>query len=221
LYKDGVANRPIFAPPQGAGRGSDRCGWRGAGAQECNISSLKAAPGAAATTADTSLYMESTADRSRHAPRAAISAGVGTVVAGAVWWTMIAFTNPALRWHSASGILRLLQSVCLFGVTTYAPNLIGLRMLDRWIAARSTRARTVRRGAWLVLGVAYGLVLLAAGIAVGVVVIGGTMLAFAPKALWPGLVGTLLTIHQLYPVAVIAGIASVGSLVVQTSSRDR
>jgi hypothetical protein len=152
--------------------------------------------------------------------RAAIAAAVGTIVAGAVWWTMIAITNPALRWHSARGILQLFQSVCLFAVTTYAPNLIGLGMLDRWIAAQASRARAVRRGAWLVLGVGYGLALLVAGIGVGLVVIGGPMLAFTPKALWPGLVGTLLTIHGLYLVAVIAGIASVGSLVAQTHERS-
>ena len=145
-----------------------------------------------------------------------IPAAIGSVVAGAAWWTMVAFTNPALQWHTASGILQLFQSVYLFGLTTYLPNLIGLVMLDRWISAQPDRARVFHRGGWLVLGGGYGLAILAAGIGVSLIFIGGPMLAFTPKAVWPGLVGTLFRIQKFYLVAVMAGIVSVGGLMVQT-----
>jgi hypothetical protein len=114
---------------------------------------------------------------------------------------MVAFTNPAMQWHTASGILQLFQSVYL---------------LDRWISAQPDRAAVFHRGGWLVLGVGYGLAILAAGIGVGLIFIGVPMLAFTPKAVWPGLVGTLFRIKEFYLVAVIAGIVSVGGLMVQS-----
>jgi hypothetical protein len=134
---------------------------------------------------------------------------------------MVAFTNPAMQWHTASVILQLLQSVYLFGLTSYLPNLIGLVMLDRWISAQPDRAAVLHRGGWLVLGVGYGLAILAAGIGVGLIFIGVPVLAFTPKAVWPGLVETLFRIKEFYLVAVIAGIVSVGGLMVQTRPNRR
>jgi hypothetical protein len=144
--------------------------------------------------------------------RAIIPALLGTVMAGVVWWALAPLPS-ASRW-SVRGLWWLIQSIYLFVITAGVPNAAGLTVVGRWLPRRDGE-RTVRAGGhWLLIGAVYGVSILVVGLVVGFLIflLPALMVTSKGSAPFAQLVGALFTIPELYPVAAVGGIVSIGSL---------
>src|SRR5215472_7824712 len=136
--------------------------------------------------------------------RAVMPALAGSLVAGFGWWIMADLPDGS-RW-SLRGLGWFVQSLYLFLIATAIPNLLGLALLSRWLSRRQQPSALAKTMLALIVGVLYGGVMLVAGVIVGVVIFLMPMILLTPKPAVANVVGTLLLIRSLYPVAGLGGV---------------
>jgi hypothetical protein len=148
-----------------------------------------------------------------HLGRAIIPALLGTVMAGVAWWALAPLPF-ASRW-SVRGLWWLIQSIYLFVIAAGLPNVAGLTVVGRWLPRRDGERTLSVGGRWLLIGGVYGVSILVVGLVVGFLIflLPAFMLTRRGSVPFWQLIGTLLTIPTLYPVAAVGGIVSIAALI--------
>jgi hypothetical protein len=157
-----------------------------------------------------------------HLRRVLVPVAGSGAAAGLAWWLAVVVDAVRTGAPTIPGALDAIRSVYLVALVTSGPNLLGLAWLDRSLSRHPAAQPWLRRGLWVPIGAIYGLVVLVAGVCLGVLLFILPALVLVPgpaplAQLVGGVIGAILGVPLLYPVAVVGG--AVGVAMVARSDR--
>jgi hypothetical protein len=118
-----------------------------------------------------------------HLGRAIIPAIVGSAAAGIAWWALADLPEGSRSGFRGFGWF--IQSLDLLVITTSIPNVVGVSLLSRRLSPYHGASVVATTAFVLLVGLAYGVVILVAGIIVGLALFLMPMLLTVPKQALP------------------------------------